>query len=441
MNKRRIVESEVIDGEPGRDTDKRQNNVPAEQVSEEYLEGDDWITPHVTRPDSTETEAEEYEIESGKGGEKESNKPEEEALVFNAEQNRTAQGRSRMADIIRPNGHWNKRLIFGALGAVLVFVMFGLGGSSKSQKKEDTKPQPAKTLKDSRERTDQLMQFSGAEEQTLGTPRARDNTIELPKEEAPEPIASTEPVPGGSRVKSVSPPAPAKPEAETKEENDRVDEEFALVLRAGERVERETRIAEKEAERQKGLQRPTAGPSSAMSSSNAKDIGILPRARIELTLSEPLRSGIATSVEARVVSDIRDAHGKVVIPAGSTAAIPFLASEVNGRVINNSSEAALFITPAGQQITLRGVVKGSDGFAGLTGKVKKVGGRSTASRIFTGIARAGTRTAADVAGDISSEAESEINRASYDYRFPQFERTNRIVEVSSGTRFTFIVSR
>jgi hypothetical protein len=388
-----------------------------------------------------ETEVENLEAEPGERREKESNKSEEEALVLNAEQIRTTQGRSRVADIIRPNGHWNKRLIFGALGAVLVFVMFGLGGSSKSKKQEESKPQPAKTLKDTRDRTDQLMQFSGAEEQTLGTPRAPANTVELPKEEAPEPIASTEPAPGGSRVKSVSPATPAKPEGQPKEENDRVDEEFALVLRAGERVERETRIAEKEAERQKGLQRPAAGSSSTASTSNAKDIGILPRARIELTLTEPLRSGIATSVEARVVSDVRDGQGKVVIPAGSTAAIPFLASEVNGRVINNGSEASLFITPAGQQVSLRGVVKGSDGFAGLTGKVKKVGGRSAASRIFTGIARAGTRAAADVAGDISSDAESEINRASYDYRFPQFERTNRIVEVSSGTRFTFIVSR
>jgi hypothetical protein len=242
-------------------------------------------------------------------------------------------------------------------------------------------------------------------------------------------------------VRSVPPAAAAKPDSQEKEENDRVEEEFALVLRAGERAERETQIAEKEAERQKGLQKLAARSSSTQSASGAKDIGILPRARIELTLSEPLRSGIATIVEARVVSDVRDGQGKVIIPVGSTAAIPFLASEVNGRVINNGSDAALFITPAGQQISLRGVVKGSDGFAGLTGKIKKVGGRSAASRIFTGIARSGTRAAADVAGDVSSDAESEINRAAYDYRFPQFERSNRIVEVASGTRFTFIVSR
>lgn len=440
MNKKRVLESKANSTDTGRSNDKRLNNMPAEEESEEYLEADDWITPQVTRPNSTEGESEVVEVETDEG-EKEPYKPKEEITVFNTEQSRTAQGRSRLVEVLRPNGHWNKRLIFGALGAVLVFVMFGLGGSSKSQKKEESKSQPAKTLKDSRERTDQLMQFSGAEEQTLGTPRASANTVELSKEETPEPIASTEPVPDGSRVKSVSPATPAKPESQTKEENDRVDEEFALVLRAGERVERETRIAEKEAERQKGLQKPAAASNSTPSTSNAKDIGILPRARIELTLSEPLRSGIATSVEARVVSDVRDGQGKVVIPAGSTAAIPFLASEVNGRVINNSSEAALFITPAGQQISLRGVVKGSDGFAGLTGKVKKIGGRSAASRIFTGIARAGTRAAADIAGDVSSEAESEINRASYDYRFPQFERTNRIVEVSSGTRFTFIVGR
>ena len=438
MNKKRIVGSEVKDTETGRDTDKRQNNVLAEEDSEEYLAVDDWITPQVTRPNSTETESEDVETDEG---EEEPYKPKEEITVLNTEQSRTAQGGSRLFEVLRPNGHWNKRLIFGALGAALVFVMFGLGGSSKSQKKEESKPQPAKTLKDSRDRADQVMQFSGAEEQTLGTPRAPANAAELPKEEVPEPIASTEPVPAGSRVKPVSPSTPSKPESQTKEDNDRVDEEFALVLRAGERVERETRMAEKEAERQKGLQKNTAGSSSALSTSNAKDIGILPRSRIELSLSEPLRSGIATSVEAHVVSDVRDGQGKVIIPAGSTAAIPFLASEVNGRVINSASEAALFITPTGQQISLRGVVKGSDGFAGLTGKVKKVGGRSAASRIFTGIARAGTRAAADVAGDISSDAESEINRSAYDYRFPQFERTNRIVEVSSGTRFTFIVGR
>ena len=167
----------------------------------------------------------------------------------------------------------------------------------------------------------------------------------------------------------------------------------------------------------------------------------MPRTRIELSLNEPLRSGIATSVESRVLTDVRDAQGKVVIPAGSTAVLPFLAYEVNGRMISNGSESALFITPAGQQINLRGTVKGPDGFVGLTGKVKKIGGRSTAGRILSGIARAGTRTAADAVGDVSSEAENEINRASYDYRHPQFERSSRIIEVASGTRFLFVVGR
>jgi hypothetical protein len=177
MNRKRTVESELIDREATRNTDKKQNDIPEEEGREEYLEGEDWITPQVTRPNLTEIEIEDVEPEPGK---EEKDRPEEEIIVFEAEQSRAAQRSSRVAEIIRPNGHWNKRLIFGTLGAVLVFVLFGLGGSSKSQKRNETTPQPAKTLKDSRDRKDQLMQFSGAEEQTLGTPRTLANTVELP---------------------------------------------------------------------------------------------------------------------------------------------------------------------------------------------------------------------------------------------------------------------
>jgi hypothetical protein len=389
-----------------------------------------------------ETTAEDREVEET--GEKSSYQSEEPTVAFSPERDRAIPGRSRLAEILRPNGHWNKRLIYGVLGTLLVFAMFGLGGGSKDQKKNGDITQPAKSLKDTRDRGEALMQYSGAGEQTLGTPGApAHSTAELSDVEssALKPPVETPPTTARPAVPSAEPAVQTTEDSTSKEKPDRVDEEFALVLRAGEKAERRTLANEKEMERQKSLQKNLAGASLTPAAANLKDAGILPRTRIELVLSEPLRSGIATSVEARVISDVRDAQGNAVIPAGSTAVVPFLAYEVNGRVISNVNEAALFVTPTGQQINLRGTAKGNDGFAGLTGKVKKIGGRSTTGRILGGIARVGTRAAADAVGGVSSEAETEINRASYDYRLPQFERSSRIVEVAVGTRFVFVVGR
>ena len=293
------------------------------------------------------------------------------------------------------------------------------------------------------------MQFSTAQEQTLGTPEAppqQPESNQIDNVEAKQPLLqSREQTQIGNRGEIRSAETQATRARHT--DADSADDQFAIVLREGERTELDTAAARKEALRQEAVQRRmnSADQRTASSSANkpvsGDEVGILPRTRVELTLSEPLRSGIATSVEARVVADVRDAQGKVVLPAGSTAVVPFLAYEVNGRVLNSRNEAVLFITPAGKQVSLRGVVKAADGFAGLTGKVRKIGGRSAANRIFTGIARVGARNAADAVGDVSSEAEDEVNRATYEYRSPQFERTGRIVEVASGTRFTFVVGR
>ena len=410
-------------------------------IEMEEDEVNDWITPQVTRyePEEAPTEESDAAVEATE----ERPAYEQETDEFTPQRDQRIAKRSRLEEIFRPNGHWNKRLIFGVLGALLVFAMFGVGGGSKSQKQTESKTQPAKTLKDPQERTGSVMQYSGAEEQTLGTPGATANHAVKPSDgETSTTSSQQEPPPAPLRapLPTATPVVPPKTESSEKEKPEPVDEEFALVLRAGEKAERDERVAEKEAERLKSLQRSSSSTSSKPATV-VKDSGVLPRTRVELSLNEPLRSGIATSVEARVLADVRDTQGAVIIPAGSMAVLPFLAYEMNGRMVSNSNESALFITPTGQQISLRGTVKGIDGFVGLTGKVKKLGGRSAAGRILGGIVRAGTRTAADAVGDVSSEAENEINRASYDSRFPQFERSSRIVEVASGTRFIFITGR
>jgi hypothetical protein len=427
---------------PGRVSDDSSNEEACDHGDTgKSSEISDWITPNVKMYEPEVAPFEESEAEEARAESRYN--VEEQAVPLLPERGRATLHRSRLLEILRPNGHWNKRLIYGALGTLLVFAMFGLGGGSKGQKKDGDNPQPAKSLKDTRDRSEALMKYSGAGEQTLGTPgapaypTARLSDVESasskPPEEPPSVLART--------TTAAVTPLQTRDDSSSREEPERVDEEFALVLRAGERAERRTVATEKEMERQKNSQKSIAGTSSTTATANVKDAGILPRTRIELILSEPLRSGIATSVEARVISDVKDAQGKVVIPAGSMAVVPFLAYEVNGRVISNVNEAALFVTPSGQQINLRGTAKGNDGFAGLTGKVKRIGGRSTAGRILGGITRAGTRAAADAVGDVSSEAETEINRTSYDYRLPQFERSSRIVEVASGTRFVFVVGR
>ena len=413
---------------------------------EEDLEIDDWVTPQVSRHVSDTTLAQEFNPEAEeKEFLGEQGRPIPESVQ---EQSDPRPGESRILQIIRPNGHWNKRLIYGVLGAVLIFVILGLGGGSRNKKAGETQPRPARTLKDSQDRAESAMQFSTAQEQTLGTPAAPPQQTSSDQADS---VEATPPVEQREQTQAGSTPGPRALQSETSQaKNDDAepaDDQFAIVLRQGERTERETAADRKEAQRQAAAQKRKGGADQSSTQNSAskpvsgEELGILPRTRIDLTLSEPLRSGIATSVEARVIADVRDAQGNVVIPAGSTAVVPFLAYEVNGRVLNSRNESALFITPAGKQVSLRGVVKAEDGFAGLTGKVKKIGGRSTASRIFGGIARVGARSAADAVGDVSPEAEDEVNRATYDYRSPQFERTGRIVEVTSGTRFTFVVGR
>jgi hypothetical protein len=410
------------------------------KIEMEEDEVNDWITPQVTRYEPEEEPTEEPDTGVAAPGARSAEEQETDEFIPQRDQ-RIAK-RSRLEEIFRPNGHWNKRLIFGVLGALLVFAMFGLGGGSKSQKQTESKTQPAKTLKEPQERAGSVMQYSGAEEQTLGTPGSTANRAVIPSEgEATTTTSQHEtPAPLRAPLPAATPAAPTRAEPSEKEKPEPTEEEFAMVLRAGEKAERDERAAEKEAERLKSLQK-NSGSTNSKAATVVKDTGVLPRTRIELSLTEPLRSGIATSVEARVLSDVRDGQGTVILPAGSTAVLPFLAYEMNGRMVSNSNESALFITPTGQQITLRGIVKGIDGFVGLTGKVKKIGGRSTAGRIIGGIVRAGTRTAADAVGDVSSEAENEINRSTYDSRFPQFERSSRIVEVASGTRFIFVTGR
>ena len=97
-------------------------------------ETDDWLRPHVSRRLSSKTPTEEVLLEPE---EEDQESLDQQADVIGGsalERDPARSDSSRILQIIRPNGHWNKRLIYGVLGVVLVFVIFGLGGGSKNKK-------------------------------------------------------------------------------------------------------------------------------------------------------------------------------------------------------------------------------------------------------------------------------------------------------------------
>lgn len=160
--------------------------------------------------------------------------------------------------------------------------------------------------------------------------------------------------------------------------------------------------------------------------------------KVPMRLIEPFRTGIRTQVKAQVTADVRDIQGNVIVPANSIATITFIPFEVNGRCLNDPEVPTIILTPDGNNLALRGQVKGMDGFAGVGGKVKKFNNGSFLGRIGRGVAGIAGRAAGGATGGAATGVvEETVNEG---VSAPNvISSSDRVVEITSGTGFTLHV--
>lgn len=170
--------------------------------------------------------------------------------------------------------------------------------------------------------------------------------------------------------------------------------------------------------------------------------------RIPMVLLEPLQTGIATTAEARVLADVKDVRGVVVLQRGSTVSIPFLAGHSNGRMMNDAGEEMELRTPNGETLILAGSVKGPDGIVGIKGVLKKSGGGNPIGRVVKGTGRAAARVAGGVVSRVDPSGVSrEVGDAvgldgAVAGRYGRNNEAQReVVNINAGVTFTFVVGK
>jgi hypothetical protein len=161
--------------------------------------------------------------------------------------------------------------------------------------------------------------------------------------------------------------------------------------------------------------------------------------RLPMQLIEPLRSGIPTTVSAVVIADVKDATGKTIVPKGSRAQLPFLSFEVQGRVSNDISSNSIIVLPNNQKLVIKGTVKGTDGFAGLKGKVRQQSKGNILARTGRAVGRVGARIIGIQTGGVGGFVVEDAINESVNTSLP-FIPSERVVEVMAGTPFTFNVN-
>lgn len=162
---------------------------------------------------------------------------------------------------------------------------------------------------------------------------------------------------------------------------------------------------------------------------------ILPKGtRLELILEEPIRSGIATAVTAKLKKGITNKRGETIIPKDSSIVVQISPEVANGRVFNEREAPIQIVTPDGRSFEIVGQVKDAQGFAGLTGKVTKVGGRSALGKITGAVGRVGGMLPGGrIVTGTQQGIESMSNNGGY------VTNAAVIVEIPRGTSFMVII--
>lgn len=318
---------------------------------------------------------------------------------------------------IKPEGAYNKRLV--VVGACFLIILASLVFHNNSVAKPSpaTSNELAHSLPPSE--VSPRMADPGLHSYELGKPdgrlpnnRAKQEEpmpkLTIPAEVPPAP--TNQPTPSSTPIVTVAP---------TKDETEDEPEDFTIKFRAANKLAAQS------------LVQPTK--------TTTEEKNVLEGLRIPMQLVDPLRSGIPTSVSAVVIADVTDATGKIVIPKGSRAQIPFLAFEVQGRVTNDINSNAVFVLPNNKKISVKGTVKGTDGFAGLRGKLKKESKGNLLARTGKTIGRIGARIVGIETGGIGGVIIEDSINQSVNTSLP-FIPSDRVVEITAGTPFTFNVN-
>lgn len=161
----------------------------------------------------------------------------------------------------------------------------------------------------------------------------------------------------------------------------------------------------------------------------------LPRGtKLELILDEPIRSGIATAVTGKLKKGVTNKRGEILIPKDSMVVVQFSAEIANGRVFNEKEAPIQIVTPEGKSFEVNGMVKDAQGYAGLTGKITKVGGRSTLGKIGGVLGRVGGSLPG---GQIITGTQQGIDGMNGSGGY--VTNATQIVEVPRGTSFMVII--
>ncbi len=315
----------------------------------------------------------------------------------------------------KPNKAWNQRfVIFGVCAAIII-------GSIVFHSNSVAKPSPA-TVNDLAHalpsETSPRAADPGLHSYELGRP---DEKLPSNKPKQQEDIPKLI-IPSEVPVAPVATPTPApSPTPVVAKDEPEEPEDFNIKFRAANRLAAQSLIPKDDTKQIKEEKSPLEG------------------LRVPMQLVEPLRSGIPTKVSAVVIADVTDSLGNVVVPKGSRAQIPFLPFEVQGRVTNDISSNTVIVLPNNQKLTIKGTVKGTDGFAGLSGKVKKQNKGNLLARTGKVLGRIGARVVGVETGGIGGFVIEDSINQSINTSLP-FIPTDRVVEVMAGTPFTFNIN-
>jgi hypothetical protein len=282
------------------------------------------------------------------------------------------------------------------LAASLIYAFrrnFGNGAGSQERAGQRARPESAKKQGAKRNSTKSTKahgrttpsQESGIPEgDTIGEPEAVNGVAEE-REAEPHPLLDS----GPSTTEKKSSPAPqTKPQAATP-----------------------PAIEQKETQ--------TPHPSSALR-------GLI----FSMAIAKTVRSAYATTVTARIATDVRDAAGVVVIPAGTLVHVPLGAPDETGRFGSEPGATVWLILADGTGLTLKVSIQGADGSSGLAGRPKKSG---RLGKLLRGIGEAGASLGQEFEG--TRGAAQALEEA-----LPErAEDGGAVAEIKSGTRFRLLV--
>ncbi len=339
---------------------------------------------------------------------------------------------SRVARVVMPMGRLSRRVVAGLalVGGIGAMLLMGMGsdqhraprtisataGSAPEQNGEPGSISAGETIAH-----DETLRSTQDDRYRSRQPLFS-NRVEVVEEGST--VAANHAVPAVTAPNSATPPAVKEP---TPEGPGRERGRYAVVMRAGEARERGAASGTQEVENGEAK----AGETAAR--------GLRAGTRIPMTLLEPLQSGMATTVEARVDTDVRDGEG-LVLERGTKLMLPFPGTQTNGRMPCGSDPVTVRLAD-GRNLVFVAVVKGPDLLSGLPGKVTRTGSGSRLTKVARGMGQAAGGAARAVIGRTTGGyGVYSGNIAIEDAAAERYERAPKeVVTVPAGLHFTLIL--